>query len=301
MKPFTYEERSPDESLCQGDILERTDALMAMLHAVHPHPRFADEAKYPLFMILTQSCDLVWRDKGCKAHYITFCVIRDFSDALRREIGKLGHRDLAKHGVMNQSRWLQARQIAERFYNNTEPGYFYLHPAGKISKPMCAFLSLPITVRARDYYDTCVKARIIGLKPVFRAKLGSLIGDIYSRVGTEDWRNQPDFDEQVFKEEIRGLLMRVFFWVDNAGERAVKNAVKANALNLDDEDAIERFIERLAPQRDEVKAAIRTEIMRLSGEMITEQIADTLTERILGRSGVEERCAPPAEGIVTSL
>lgn len=47
------------DSLCQGDILEKTDDLIAILKEVHPY--FLNES-YKYFMVLSQSCDLVRRN-----------------------------------------------------------------------------------------------------------------------------------------------------------------------------------------------------------------------------------------------
>ena len=59
---FTYK-RSPDAaSLCQGDVLKKTDELMKILKDVHPY--FQNDG-YKYFMVLSQSCDLVRRNGQC--------------------------------------------------------------------------------------------------------------------------------------------------------------------------------------------------------------------------------------------
>lgn len=65
---FTYKEKMDMSSLCQGDILNVTDDLSAVLKNIHPY--FLNE-HYKYFMVLSQSCDLVRRDgKNCKPHIL---------------------------------------------------------------------------------------------------------------------------------------------------------------------------------------------------------------------------------------
>ena len=288
MTHFTYAERLPTDDLHQGDILQRTDHLVAVLQDVHPH--FADEQRYPMFMVLTQSCDLVRRTGGsCNSHYINICVVRDFLLAIKREVGMLGHPDLGRHGLLPVKLKAKASQVIERFLNNTEPGYFYLHPDFAIPKPMCAFLTLSISLRAEDHYNECLDARILGLKPEFRAKVGWLIGAIYSRVATEDWQSQTDFDKKDFDSRIEEVVNHNFLWLDELGERKVKKAVKESELNLENPDEIVEFVSKLPSQHDEVAAAIKEEIMRMNDRKINEVLAVALTKRILERKGVESR------------
>ena len=76
---WTYREVG-EEDLLQGDILERTDALIEILRKYHPY--FCRE-EYTGFLVLTQSCDLVRDNKGeCKAPYISIAVIRELEPLL---------------------------------------------------------------------------------------------------------------------------------------------------------------------------------------------------------------------------
>ena len=79
---FTYKAHADMTSLCQGDVLLKTDALSRILESVHPY-FLNDEYKY--FMVLSQSCDLVRRNgKNCKTPYITA-----YYDAFQKEKRKL--------------------------------------------------------------------------------------------------------------------------------------------------------------------------------------------------------------------
>lgn len=52
---------------------------------------------------------------------------------------------------------------------------------------MVAYLKVSIPLKSGEHYDKCLKAKRIELADEFKAKLGWLIGDMYSRVGTTDW------------------------------------------------------------------------------------------------------------------
>lgn len=77
-----------------------------------------------------------------------------------------------------------------------------------------AFLSLSVPIKSQLHYEKCLKARIAQLREVFRAKLGWLAGDIYSRVATPDWapKNLSDKD---FNSIIETLIEEQAWWVDD--------------------------------------------------------------------------------------
>ena len=81
------------KTLCQGDVLKKTDDLVAHLKKYHPY--YADHPDYKYFMVLTQSCDLVRRKgKPCDSQYITLAAARPVEEALRREAAK--HRTIGR-------------------------------------------------------------------------------------------------------------------------------------------------------------------------------------------------------------
>ena len=82
---FTYKESSDTEnpSLKQGDILQKTPALLALLQKVHP---YYTDSKYRFFQVITQSCDLVRRNGTCKSRYITLAAVRTLDDIIDRFI-----------------------------------------------------------------------------------------------------------------------------------------------------------------------------------------------------------------------
>jgi hypothetical protein len=215
MPHFTYNE--PDKStLRQGDIIKRTDELLEVIRGVHPY--FAND-NYSHFIILTQSCDLQRRDgKTCKSRYLTIAAVRSFEECLRREIDPLLSSEIEKgtKKIVDEKKREILKQTVIKLLNNNHPDYFYLHNSLEhgITDPLVAFLRVSIALKADQHYQRLLNGKILELKDDFKAKLGWLVGNLYSRVGTEDWvpntANQSKFDEMV-----NGFLDENFLWLKN--------------------------------------------------------------------------------------
>lgn len=195
---FTYEKSIDKENLCQGDLLERSADLNNLIKSVHPHYLKDD---YLYFTVVTQTCDLAKRNSDhCNARYITIAAVRSLTTALERQIKKHQRSSLdLKLNIISERERSKCEQFVERLLNNNEPEYFYYY-GGPESFPqyeLCAFLRLTIAVKADIHYDTLLEAKVLQLKDSFQHKLGSHVGHIYSRIGTEDWDpntlNEADF------------------------------------------------------------------------------------------------------------
>lgn len=185
---FTYKEKADTNSLCQGDVLEITEELKKVLEDVHPY--FLKE-QYKYFMVLSQSCDLVRRNgKTCKTPYITLAAIRSYDSFLEKTLVKEKFAEKVNGLLlMDTNRKEKAYQLIERIYNNTEPEYFFLYKEEALNFPesMIAYLKVSIALKSQDHYDKCLAAKKLELSDEFKAKLGWLVGNMYSRVGTADW------------------------------------------------------------------------------------------------------------------
>lgn len=218
---WTY--RTPTGDLSQGDVLRKTDAIRALLNEVHPHYLKED---YTHLLVLTQTCDLVRRDKRpCKSRYITLAAVRPLELAVRRALEKYQETEFERvANVCSRKSRSRMTDFLTRLFNNNEHDYFYLHEdvALGLSPSSCAFLQLSIAVRASDHYDKCLDARITSMSDIFAAKLGWLVGNLYSRVGTDDWT--PDHQKpNEFSKRINGILDGACKWVD---DEQLKSAVK---------------------------------------------------------------------------
>lgn len=190
---FTYKANPDMNSLCQGDVLIKTDELIETLRTVHPY--FCNE-EYKYFMVLSQSCDLVRRNGGkCKTPYITLAAVRDYDDFLAKTL--IGN-NMAEncHGFLLVEEKARTRvyQMIERVYNNTEPEYFFLYKDNTLDfpKPMVVYLKVSIALKSEAHYQKCLNAKQLELSDEFKAKLGWLVGNMYSRVGTADWESVMD-------------------------------------------------------------------------------------------------------------
>lgn len=261
---FTYEPRDLADDLRQGDVLRPTPELMSALRDIHPH--FADQDNYPLFMVLTQTCDLVKREDLCKSHYITLCAVTPFATALKREVLKEQRSStLRKHLILNNERRPLVEHAVQRFLNNTHSGYFYLHTTDVIPEPMCAFLADSIAMETPEHYEKCRASRIIGLKTEFQAKVGWLLGEMFARVATEDWETQPDFSDESYKEMIRVILDENFYWLDEINNKKLSRALKNGDVNAGDREAFHRFINELPGKKERILSVIEDALVKYGG------------------------------------
>jgi len=187
---WTYEAFDPKSDLLQGDIVEPTENLRSILQEVHPH--FLDP-KYTAFLLVTQSCDLAVRKGRCNTRYLNIAVVRPIEAVLH---------DFLTHvcrpvveGVYLQETKAEAYRLLERLFNQNEQalGLFYFHPdveAG-IAVPSVSLLRVTVTLRV-EHYGILRQARRGRLCAEFRSKLGWLVGNLYSRIGTQDWSEPPE-------------------------------------------------------------------------------------------------------------
>jgi hypothetical protein len=186
---WTYCTPANYSDLQQGDIIGRKDELLEVLKGVHSY--FCDE-RYTAFLVLTQSCDLVRRKRGeCKARHISLATIREMDQVLPSMIQELsGSR---YQSILLRERKSVAEEFLERLIDQNEQarGLFYLHPAADagIAVASLAFLRVTITLR-QEHYDILTNCRVGRLQPEFSNKLGWLVGNLYSRIGTPDWKDK---------------------------------------------------------------------------------------------------------------
>ena len=248
---WTYAAREESSShLLQGDVLQPTDDLLKVLRddpGVHPY--FANPSQYPLFMILTQSCDLVRRlpSNDPKSPYISLCAVRYARRAVDRKIEEERSDPVEiKHSLCHTKYENGIKDFVRKLLNNNASGYFYLHDTGdyRIPEPMCAFLPVSIALK-KHHYDVCLEARVISLNSEFRSKLGWLIGDVYSRVATRDWVNDPtdkqeqrDFDDIVVRMVRGGRL-----WADGTQTQKLKQVIASGEIDGNDPAAMAAYLE----------------------------------------------------------
>ena len=202
---YIYEE--PDQKcLCQGDVLNRTDEITDLLGKSLPcqadHP-----VKLKYFLVLTQTCDLVRRNGlPPSAQYITIAAVLPVEEAILLKAKKHQQWWQTATKVVDSRTLNELTLFTESLFDNNIAHYFYLYEdiSTGISGRGCAFLAYAVALGV-EHYDILLKGKVAQMKDEFRAKLGWLVGDMYSRVGTKEW------DEHYGKGDARkraSLLLR---------------------------------------------------------------------------------------------
>ncbi|MBK7423964.1 MAG: hypothetical protein IPJ48_13140 [Propionivibrio sp.] len=95
-----------------------------------------------------------------------------------------------------------------KIFNNNQSGYFFLkaEPNRDLKHDSCAFLQLSIPIKTDLHYKTCLDAKCLELTEAFRAKLGWLVGDLFSRVGTKDYAPGTSIDKKAFDDVVNSTI-----------------------------------------------------------------------------------------------
>jgi hypothetical protein len=239
---FTYE--SPASDLQQGDVLKRTEPLNQRIAATHASFLKDD---YTHFMVITQSCDLVRRAQGPATNYIEICAVRPLSLVIDRYAAALRHgiaKEAGANGTGDRSR---VKEFLKRLLNNNVHEYFYLHEDLTVGLPAsCSFLRLSVPLKLIGNYEMLLDARVISLKASFQAKLGWLVGDIYSRVGTEDWTDSVTKSD--WEKTLDDLLDENVVWLKEENSKAAKSEIGAAERAGMDPEALRKRISELKPK-----------------------------------------------------
>jgi hypothetical protein len=201
---WTYSAFSKESNLEQGDILKPSEELRTLFAEVHPHFR---DPKYSGFLVATQSCDLI-RRKGrqAKAQYINLVAIRPLAQVLPKLIFQVV-RPIAGTRLLPSNKKTEVHQLLERIFNQNEQslGLFFLHEDSDsgINEHSVSLLRVAVAVRSDLHYDKLLSARTGRMGEAFQAKLGWLLGNLYSRPAARDWN---DFEDD--KEKLSQIIER---------------------------------------------------------------------------------------------
>jgi hypothetical protein len=264
---WTYTDFNPADDLSQGDILQRSPELVALMKSVHAH--FCDE-KYLAFVVTTQSCDLVQRSERCKAQHVSLAVVRALESVLPSLLDIECGTDVK--GVFEAESKGRATELLSRILNQNEQGsgLFYLHPDADsgIAVHSVALLRVTIAFRTAEHLETLKRARVGRLDAQFQSKLGWLAGNLYARVATKDWTDFPGG-----KARAKGIIEEFLspegpcpsHWVPRAFFKGAKKA-GAELAGLTPEAAVP-ILQRHKPKaaKDTVLDKVREEAKKLFG------------------------------------
>lgn len=268
---FTYKAIPDKNSLCQGDLIEASDDLKSTLSGIHPY--FQND-QYKYFMVLTQSCDLVRRDSvKCKTPYITLAAVRSFETFFEKIMlsGRYAEK-VNNFLLMNNKDYSRAYQLIERLYNNNEPDYFFLYRDESLglNESMVASLKVSIALKSDLHYERCLAHKVLELSDEFKAKLGWLVGNIYSRVGTTDWDSIKTNRQ---KSEMFAETLRSRCAIGTKEQiQALKDALNRNADQLISlEDAIQFVSDYKIESQYDKAMKIIADAINTSGKDITQE------------------------------
>lgn len=220
-KHYVYVDQPSKDRLCQGDVLRRDRELVGILAKYHRH--YAEQSSYRYFLVLTQSCDLVRRGSDPpSAHYLTIAAVRSVDDAIRQKARQLQDWWQEPVKLVSSRVFNELVLFTESLLDNNQPNYFYLHEddASEMSGSNCAFLALSVALRI-EHYDKCLAAKIAQLKEPFQAKLGWLVGNMYSRVGTQEWDEH--YGHGAARKAASALLQEIII---NVADEKISEGVK---------------------------------------------------------------------------
>lgn len=281
---FTYKADADMKSLCQGDVLNITEELAEVLRNVHPY--FLN-GQYRYFMVLSQSCDLVRRDgKNCKTPYITLAAIRSYDSFVEKTLVKEKFaEDVSGLLLMDEKKKEKAYQLIERIYNNTEPEYFFLYKEDALDFPesMITYLKVSIALKSQEHYDKCLAAKKMELSDEFKAKLGWLVGNMYSRVGTADWEGIMTAQER--KEMLNNDLESKCIIGSKDQLKILKAELAKKSEMIHNHEEAASFVSDIYVQTKYEKAmSIIEEIFQTSSKKIPKEEKEILLNKIKSRT-----------------
>lgn len=277
---FTYKTEPDRTQLSQGDLLKRTDELEKVLADIHPY--FLNE-QYKYFIVLTQSCDLVRRDNSnCKSPYITIAAVREMERFfVNHAVNKKWAKEIKGNFLLNEREKANAYSFLERLYNNTADDYFFLYeePRLELNESMIATLKVSVALKSVLHYDVCLNAKMLELTEEFKAKLGWLVGNIYSRVGTTDWESIKTDRER--KQMLNNKLEDYFMIVPRIKMNAVTKVIESLTEEKVEAEEINRIIAETKIETTFDKAiTIITNEIRKGGLQLTADDEQLLIGRI---------------------
>ena len=178
----------------------------------------------------------------------------------------------------------------ERLLNNNESLYFYLHrePSKGVSEDQCAFLHLSIALKADLHYEMLLNAKCLQLKETFQHKLGASVGQLYSRIATEDWvpkhATQSRFSQEI-TTKVKDMEM---IWLD---KRTHKKVVKALEGLPAEEQTVGKLEELLRATRKDRQTHLAELVGLVRGEAesigVDGALVDQLVRRLRGKAELQ--------------
>lgn len=275
------------EVLAQGDVIRRTPELDGCFEGTHP---FGADASVPTYLVVvTQSCDLV--KSRLKIPHITLAPAKPFSVAVESFLQE-EERQISGSSVpyYPQRALTKVEDLVRRYLQNTVSDYFFLPEAGHpdLAVDLVVFLRSKIFVDVNNY-DTLAGAKIAELADVFRAKLGWLVGDMYSRVATPDFLEREPNPKEVKKTYCDKYVRKDDrIWLTNLEATKLSAAVKKKRESCEEDLSYSEImsIRKATPNHSQIVAdniverLIKMKLIDKSNQELTDGIADAVVAEL---------------------
>ena len=233
-----YQKNNPakSEDLQQGDIIANNEEVRDLINQFYRHNSYLECVAY---IIITQSCDLARHDgEACKTSYINLVPILPFEDVFLSLLEKVCRNYKIKERLYSaKGGKSKANELIESIcsQNAWALGVFFLHANLDVKIPMdsLALLQVSYAFPANDSYDTFRKSRNGRLDAAFQGRLGWLVGNLYSRIGT------PNYPEEGYKQIIELLMSsdednsKIPRWINKRQLKRIRDATGSDAKDLD--------------------------------------------------------------------
>ena len=151
---------------------------------------------------------------------------------------------------------------------------------------MIAYLKVSIALKSQEHYDKCLAAKKLELSDEFKAKLGWLVGNMYSRVGTADWEGIMNTQE---KEEMlnNDLASKCIIGSKEQLKQLKAELLKKSETIHNHEEAALYVSDIHVPTKYDKTISIIEEIFRTSSKSIPKEEKEKLLNMIKSRSALK--------------
>lgn len=195
---FFYADADP-KSIRQGDIISVKKLTERMPTFKQLYPYFAD--KYEYCVVATQCCDISKSNTKIKVDCIQLIAIKRFSQILRDFSKKNSHLHSDDTGsgniIIKKGKQQKIQETIRDFLNhNTKLHFFYPPPnPGKDCEILSVCLDIVISLKT-DAYDDLLDSRVRSVSPEYRHKLANKIGELFNRIGLDEFPTKCDLDQE---------------------------------------------------------------------------------------------------------
>ncbi len=190
------------QSLFQGDIIFLNDVIRGNLISLYQDR--VNKAEFAI--ILTQSCDLVKRSElgnKCKAQLIHMGLLSAFDDYFFNDLSKYCEKGLFENKVriIDEGKAQKLQNSLEKLLNNNNNDHFFIpEDSGKGLTSHYIVDLRDQCLLSYEYFEEILRNKRCELEEIFRAKLGYMVSQLFSRIGTKDW------NKKELENTIKGLI-----------------------------------------------------------------------------------------------